>query len=265
MRILITNDDGIAAPGVHALIQAFRDEAELCLVCPDRERSGTAHSITVFDPIRVEETRVDGAAAAWVVGGTPVDCVKLAMAALVKGKIDLVISGINHGANLGTDVLYSGTVAGAAEGVILGVPAIAASYNSYRRDLDFSFPAQVIKRMVQILAGLQPPADTLLNINFPDLPAQDMKGLRVCSQGIRNYGNVFEERKDPRGKTYYWMGGGIIEEANLPGSDVSAIQQGFISITPIRIDRTDYKLLKSYSRILEKHRSAWDDLLPSDT
>lgn len=262
MKILITNDDGIAAPGIHALIQAFKGQTELYLVCPDRERSGTAHAITVFDPIRVEEARIEGIEGAWVVGGTPVDCVKLAMAALIKDKIDLVISGINHGSNLGTDVLYSGTVAGAAEAAILGAPAIAASYNSYRRDIDFDFPARVVKRVVDVLGGLKPPANTLLNINFPDMQASTVKGLRICSQGVRNYRNVFEERKDPRGNTYFWMGGDVVDEENQPGTDVEAIHQGFISITPIRIDRTDYNLMKRYNRILEKHQSAWQDLLP---
>ncbi len=257
MRLLLTNDDGIGAPGLYSLIKAFRDEAELYLVCPDRERSGTGHSITVFDPIRVERTEIDGVNEAWIVGGTPVDCVKLAIARLINPRIDMVISGINHGSNLGTDVLYSGTVAGAAEGVIMGVPSLAVSYDSIRRNIDLDFAGLITRGLVNLVRDMNPPRNALLNVNIPDIAPAEIKGVRICSQGIRSYDNIFEERQDPRGNTYYWLGGGLADDKNHPGSDVTAIQEGYISITPIRIDRTDYSLMKQYESILNTRQDDW--------
>ena len=149
MRILLTNDDGINAKGIHALINELNTIAEIYVVAPDSERSGTGHSITVFDPIKAVETKIPGIKQGWLVGGTPVDCVKLAISRLINEKIDLVVSGINHGSNLGTDVLYSGTVSAAAEGVIMGCPSISVSLNSYRDDVDFDFSAQFTRRVIE--------------------------------------------------------------------------------------------------------------------
>lgn len=249
MKILVTNDDGIHAQGIHALIKELSNIAELYLVAPDRERSGTGHSITVFDPIRVIKTNLPGVKQGWIAGGTPVDCVKIAIARLIEDKIDLVVSGINHGPNLGTDVLYSGTVSAAAEGVIMGCPAIAVSLNSYKDEHDFTFAAKFTRRMAEILLQQGIDKTTLVNINVPDLPEQDIKGMRVTQLGVRNYDNLFEERKDPRGNTYYWLGGGVLNEEQHVESDVHAVQQGYISVTPINLDLTDYKLIKEYRNL----------------
>ena len=249
MKILVTNDDGIHAQGIHALIKELSSIAELYMVAPDRERSGTGHSITVFDPIRVVKTNPPGVKQGWIVGGTPVDCVKMAIARLIDDKIDLVVSGINHGPNLGTDVLYSGTVSAAAEGVIMGCPSIAVSLNSYKDEHDFDFAAKFTRRMVNMLRQQGIDKNTLVNINVPDLPEQDVKGIRVTQLGVRNYNNLFEERKDPRGNTYYWLGGGVLEEEQHVESDVHAVQQGYISITPINLDLTDYQLIKKYRNL----------------
>lgn len=249
MRILVTNDDGIHAQGIQALIKELSSIAEVYLVAPDRERSGTGHSITVFDPIRVVKTNLPGVKQGWIVGGTPVDCVKMAIARLIEGNIDLVVSGINHGANLGTDVLYSGTVSAAAEGVIMGCPAMAVSLNSMKDVSDFRFAASFTKRMINLLFRQGIDKNALVNVNIPDLPENEIKGIRVTKLGIRNYDNLFEERKDPRGNTYYWMGGGILEEEQHEESDVTAVNQGYISVTPINLDLTDYQLIQKYRTI----------------
>jgi len=248
MRILLTNDDGIHASGIHALVRGLSDVAELYVAAPDRERSATGHSITVFDPIRATQIDLPGVRQGWIVGGTPVDCVKLALCRLVAEKVDLVISGINHGPNLGTDVLYSGTVSAAAEGVIMGCPAIAVSLNSHRIDLDFSFAAALTRRMVLYLMESGVEKTTLLNINVPVLSKEAIQGVRITKLGVRNYDNLFEERRDPRGNLYYWMGGGVVEEEQEPDSDVLAVEQGYVSITPIHLDLTDYNLIETYRK-----------------
>lgn len=253
MKILITNDDGINARGIHALINEMKMIAELYVASPDRERSATAHSITVHDPIKLVPREINEVKAAWVIGGTPVDCVKLAISRLAPVDIDLVISGINHGPNLGTDILYSGTVSAAAEGVIMGKPSIAVSLNSFAKDMDFAFAAKFIKRLVLTLMrkGFEP--NMLLNVNVPALAEEQIKGVRITQLGIRNYDNLFEENKDPWGNTYYWMGGGIKEDEQAAESDVTALQHDYISITPINLDLTDYRLIRKYRQKFKEY------------
>jgi 5'-nucleotidase len=181
-----------------------------------------------------------------VVDGTPVDCVKLGISALLEAKPDLVISGINRGSNLGTDVLYSGTVSAAIEGVIMGVPAVAVSLTSFERDEDYNFAAR-FTRMVcrQVLKNIAE-KDIIVNINIPALPKSEIKGVRITRLGSRRYENEFEERQDPRGNTYYWLGGNVVQETQEKDSDVAAISEGFISITPIHFDLTDYALINRF-------------------
>lgn len=257
MRILLTNDDGIHARGIHALARELSTIAEIFLVAPDRERSGTGHSITVFEPIKAVPTNLPGVKKGWIVGGTPVDCVKLAIARLIEEKIDLVVSGINHGPNLGTDVLYSGTVSAAAEGVIMGSPSIAVSLDSHLADPDFNLAARFTRRMIQVLMDQGIQAPTLINVNIPALPEEMIQGARITRLGVRNYDNLFEERRDPRGNAYYWLGGGVVEEDQDPDSDVSAIQEAFISITPINLDLTDYRFMDSCRSALSDYLSRW--------
>jgi len=253
MKILLTNDDGIHARGIHSLLRELSALGDVFVAAPDREQSGTGHSITVFDPIRVQSSNLPGAAKAWIIGGTPVDCVKLAINKLIKEKIDLVVSGINHGPNLGTDVLYSGTVSAAAEGSILGIPSLAVSLDSYQEDMDFSFAARFTRNAIRVARYRGLESKTLININIPSLKSKDIKGVRITKLGIRNYDNLFEERLDPRGNTYYWLGGGVIEENQDPESDVTAVQDGYISITPINLDLTDYRLIKEYRQTFSKY------------
>ncbi|MDD4802313.1 MAG: 5'/3'-nucleotidase SurE [Syntrophomonas sp.] len=256
MRILLTNDDGISARGIQALVNELNTIAEIYLIAPDHERSGTGHSITVFDPIKVVPANIPGIKRGWIVGGTPVDCVKLAISRLIEEKIDLVVSGINHGSNLGTDVLYSGTVSAAAEGIIMGSPSISVSLNTYRNDADFSYAALVTRRVLTSVMKAGIDKNTLLNINIPMLAPDEIKGIKITRLGTRNYNNLFEERHDPRGNTYYWLGGRVLKEKQHDDSDVYAVEQGYISITPIHLDLTNYSLMEKYHELNRNHLQA---------
>ncbi|NLV15727.1 MAG: 5'/3'-nucleotidase SurE [Syntrophomonadaceae bacterium] len=248
MRILLTNDDGIYSPGIHQLAETLAEMGDVYVVAPDRERSATGHGITVYKPILIErmDSLIQSAKAAWAVYGTPADCVKLAVAALLPEPPDLVVSGINRGANLGWDVLYSGTVSAAMEGVIMGVASVAVSLTSHRRDLDYSFAARFTRAVCRQIEKDGPDRETIININVPDVPRPDIKGMRITRLGKRRYQNIFQERRDPRGQTYYWLGGEVVEENQETDSDVVAVGAGFISVTPIHFDLTDYGLIDKY-------------------
>jgi 5'-nucleotidase len=240
MKILISNDDGIYATGVRALAEVFSDsEHQITVVCPDRERSATGHALTLQEPLRVD--RVEGVypsgIEAWACSGTPSDTVKLALDALLGDRPDLVLSGINRGANLGTDVLYSGTVSAAMEGVLEGVPSIAFSLSSFNH-LDYSAAANFAKKMVEAIAKHPLEEAILLNVNIPAIPEEDICGAVVTRLGIRRYRDQFEKRIDPRGKTYYWLSGIIIEEEAGADTDIQAIRDNYITITPLKYDLT---------------------------
>lgn len=247
MRILLANDDGINSPGILALLKELEKLGETYVVAPDRERSGTGHSITVFSPIKAQTISIPGSQAkAWVIDGTPVDCVKLGISALLPEPPDYVVSGINRGANLGTDVLYSGTVSAALEGIIMGVPSLAVSLDSFNPGVDYSFSARFTRAVLRTLARQGMDRDIILNINIPAIPRKNIKGIRITKLGVRRYDNLFQERKDPRGNTYYWLGGDVIEDEQDSDSDVAAVNAGYISITPIHFDLTDYQLIEDF-------------------
>ncbi|WP_031513980.1 5'/3'-nucleotidase SurE [Desulfofalx alkaliphila] len=236
MRFLVSNDDGIYAPGIKALRKSLEEIGQVTVVAPDRERSATGHGITVFRPLRAKPVKFKNSSAiCYSVDGTPADCVKLGLEALVEETPDLVISGINLGPNLGTDVLYSGTVSAAYEGIINGIPAIAISLNTWS-DPDFSYAAKFIKEYVPHVIKHKLPPGVLLNIN---VPSTDPKGIRVTRLGNRRYIDVFDKRTDPRGRVYFWMAG---EPENLdednPETDVNAVKEGYISVTPVQLDVT---------------------------
>jgi len=240
MNILISNDDGIYAPGVRALAEVLSDtEHHITVVCPDRERSATGHALTLQEPLRVDQ--IGGiypeGIEAWACSGTPSDTVKLALDALLIDHPDLVLSGINRGANLGTDVLYSGTVSAAMEGVLEGVPSIAFSLSSFTH-LDYSAAANFAKKMVKAIADNPLEEAILLNVNIPAIPEADICGAVITRLGIRRYRDQFEKRIDPRGKTYYWLSGVIIEEEAEADTDIQAIRDNYITITPLKYDLT---------------------------
>lgn len=252
MRILISNDDGIQAEGLNELRESLQERHQVFVVAPDRERSATGHKITVHRPLRVKEWTYPGSGTiGWEVDGTPADCVKLGLEALLPEPPDLVISGINFGPNLGTDVLYSGTVSAAVEGIINNIPSIAISLAS-REYKDFTYSGQLIKKVVSILGGELSPR-TLLNINMPPCAP---RGIKVTRLGNRRYVNIFDKRVDPRGRVYFWMAGEPFDvDKDDPETDVWAIREGFIAITPIQFDLTDYGFMDKLKIICKKIES----------
>lgn len=248
MKLLISNDDGIFAPGIRSLANTLAAaNHDVTVVCPDRERSATGHGLTLHQPIRADI--VTGIfhpnIKAWACSGTPSDCVKLALWALLDSSPDFVVSGINQGSNLGTDVLYSGTVSAAMEGTIEGIPSIAISLTSFSSQ-QFQPAADFAVNLLKQLET-SPLGSMLLNVNVPAIPASEIAGVLVTRQGIRRYIDVFERRVDPRGKTYYWLAGELLEEVevepglNLPAdvpTDVEAIRNNYITITPLQYNLT---------------------------
>lgn len=255
MKLLISNDDGIFALGVRSLANALAAAGhEVTVVCPDRERSATGHGLTLHQPIRAEviESIFHPSVKAWACSGTPSDCVKLAIWALLDSPPDLVLAGINHGSNLGTDVLYSGTVSAAMEGVIEGIPAIAFSLASFSSQ-DFQPAATFAQSLIAQLVSQPLPELMLLNVNVPAVTSTEIIGAIVTRQGVRRYMDVFEKRVDPRGKNYYWLAGEVLEEVTELNShsrehiptDVQAIRQNYITITPLQYNLTCYSGLDS--------------------
>lgn len=240
MRILCTNDDGYLATGLNVLASAAHRVGEVSIVAPDREQSATSNSLTLHHPLRARRAR-DGA---MMVDGTPTDCVILAVGELLDEKPDLVLSGINHGPNMGEDVLYSGTVAAATEATVLGIPAVAFSYTGRDSD-EIEGWEDVIASFLANLNDLSRfPADTLLSVNLPPIPPTEVKGVRVTSLGRRRYTDSLTRALDPSGKEYFWIGGGTTEWTGPAGSDFRAIADGYISVTPLHLDLTNYGLIE---------------------
>lgn len=248
MNILITNDDGIYSEGIITLVEEISKIAKVTVVAPDRERSATAHAITMHKPLRVEQvTMPNSQVIGWMVNGTPSDCVKLALEALLDFTPDIVLSGINRGPNLGTDVIYSGTVSAALEATVLGVPSMALSVAGYK-NVDFSFSARFAKKLCQQVVEHSFPQDTLLNVNIPMIDEKDVTGVFVTYLGSRRYKNSFDKRVDPRGRVYYWLAGEVIEDENEKNSDVWAIKNNYISVTPIHFDLTKYDIIDNIKK-----------------
>ncbi|TAN37527.1 MAG: 5'/3'-nucleotidase SurE [Verrucomicrobia bacterium] len=236
-KILISNDDGIYAPGILALYDALKDVGAVTVVAPAGEQSAVGHAITLSDPIKTKQIQHNGSFFGYAVGGTPADCVKLAVCALLPEKPDLIVSGINLGPNTGISVIYSGTVSAATEGTVLGIPSIAISLGSYQKP-HWEVAARVARQIVrQVLrAGLPP--DTLLNVNVPNLPAKKIKGYRVTRMGRSRFVEKFDRRTDPQGNVYYWMDGELELLGDEGETDIIAVREGYVSLTPIWFDLT---------------------------
>jgi len=245
MRLLCTNDDGILARGLETLVQAAESLGEVHVVAPDREQSATSHSLTLHHPVRP----VQRGERRWQVDGTPTDCVLLAINALMPDRPDFVLSGVNHGQNMGEDVLYSGTVAAAMEGLSLGIPSIAVSFAGadLRADTDkLSGHAELLGNLLRHVVRLPDfPRDTLLNINLPPLSAGEVRGVRLTRLGRRVYSNSLSPMNDPWGRQIYWIGGGSAEWSGEPDSDFQAVRDGYVSVTPLRLDLTHFDMLSS--------------------
>lgn len=245
MRILVTNDDGVHSDGLFALVTALREVGDVSAVAPERQQSATGHAITLHKPLRLSEVCLRDGSPAFASSGTPSDCAALGILEVMSGNVDLVVSGINHGPNLGWDVHYSGTVSAAIEAAMIGYPSVAVSVATWEKEVHWEpaarFAAQIARRLLQ-----QPlPPHTVLNINAPNLPQSQIAGIAVTTQGRRQYVDRLEKRLDPIGRPYYWLGGSLAEEAKgaEAGSDVRAVADGKISLTPLHLDLTSYSLL----------------------
>jgi len=244
--ILVTNDDGMFAPGIKALVEVASKYGEVVVVAPDSPQSGQGHAITLAQPIRLNQVDVFKDIAAYECSGTPVDCVKLAKSVVLKDrKIDLCVSGINHGSNASINIIYSGTMSAAMEASLEGIPSIGFSYLEYSFDADFSAPKHYADILINhaLQDGL---GDALLlNVNIPAIPLDEIKGFKVCKQADGNWTEDFVESKDPRGETYYWMTGEFIWETKDTDSDIWALRNGYVSVVPSMHDLTDHKSIPS--------------------
>jgi 5'-nucleotidase len=244
MHFLVSNDDGINARGIQVLSERMKQLGAVTIVAPDQNRSGASNSLTLNAPVRIREV----GERTYQVAGTPTDCVHIALTGLLDSDPDMVVSGINAGANLGDDVIYSGTVAAAMEGRFLGLPAIAVSLVFNDRPVHYETAAQAVAMVVERLCQDPLPADTILNINVPDIPWHEIKGFEVTRLGHRHRAEQTVRMLDPRGEPMYWIGPAGAEQDAGPGTDFDAVRRQFVSITPIHVDLTRYKALEQVAR-----------------
>jgi 5'-nucleotidase len=248
MKILLTNDDGIYAPGLFALFQALKSDYELTIVAPESEMSAVGHAITFTLPLRVQEVKRNGSFYGYAITGTPADCVKIAVQELLDGPPDIILSGINPGANVGVNILYSGTVSAATEGAFLGVKSAAISLNS-RQHPDFRFAAQFSKEIIRFMMESGLKDGTALNVNIPAVHREKIAGVCFTEQGTSRFEERFERRRDPRGKVYYWLSGETPIDQGNPDTDAIALKENRITITPIHCNLTcerELRRLKSW-------------------
>lgn len=246
MHILVTNDDGVLSPGLLALVLEMRKLGKVSVLAPDRNWSGGGHVKTLDRGLRVREVRLSDGSQAFSSDGAPSDCVALAALGYIKEPINLVVSGINVGANLGHDVTYSGTVTAAMEAVIAGIPGVAVSLEVPENligEIDFDPAAHAARRVVEQVIKNGLPPEILLNVNVPFLSDEQMRGFRLTRQGLRVYHNRLDERIDPRGRPYYWIGGDAPTGVSERGSDIGALSEGYVSVTPLHLDLTAYRML----------------------
>ncbi|HEB71172.1 MAG TPA: 5'/3'-nucleotidase SurE [Nitrospirae bacterium] len=243
MKFLLTNDDGIEAEGLKTMAKALSEIGDVTVVAPETEMSAVGHSITIADPLRVRRVFRHKTLFGTAVNGTPADCVKIAIKAIMKQPPDMVISGINHGQNVATNIIYSGTVSAATEGMILGIPSVAISLSSFVSK-DFSVAADYGLRVIRKAHSHGMPADTLLNVNVPTVPSNEIKGIKICRNGVSKFKEVFERRVDPRQNDYYWQGGQMEMSGKDDDADIYWLQKNWVTVTPIRFDLTDHDFLQ---------------------
>jgi len=238
--ILITNDDGVTAPGIMNLVEAVKDLGKVVVVAPDKPQSGMGHAITIGQPLRLHKANVFGDIEAYSCTGTPVDCVKLAVDKILHRKPDLCLSGINHGANHSINVIYSGTMSAAVEAAIESIPSAGFSLLDYSIEADFTGARKYVRMVVEKMLATQMEKHTVLNVNIPALPAEALKGYKLCRQAYAKYEEDFMERQDPHGRKYYWLTGEFVNFDNGKDTDVWALANGYVSIVPVQFDMTHY-------------------------
>ncbi|MBI3260291.1 MAG: 5'/3'-nucleotidase SurE [Ignavibacteriae bacterium] len=252
MRILVTNDDGIDSPGIYALAHALRKIGEVIVVAPDRQQSAVGHALTVSSPLRATPFHRDGAMFGYAIDGTPTDCVKMAISTLLPEKPDIIVSGINHGTNTSINVLYSGTVSAATEGMMMGIRSMAVSLTSFDHAADMSIAAEYACAVAKQLPTLELPSDTILNVNVPTVPRDVIKGIKITRLSKSMWNDHYERRIDPMGHDYFWINGQYITlDDDITDSDDMALKDNYVSITPIHYDLTNRAVMKRITLLEE--------------
>lgn len=250
--ILITNDDGITAPGIRSLVEAVKGLGKIVVVAPDKPQSGMGHAITIGSPLRLSSISIFEGVEAWQCTGTPVDCVKLAVDKILHRKPDLCLSGINHGANHSINVIYSGTMSAAVEAAIESIPSVGFSLLDYSIEADFSGAGKYVREIVETLLKRKQDKHLVLNVNIPSIPAELIKGIRVCRQAYGKYEEDFLERHDPHGRKYYWLTGEFKNLDKGKDTDAWALQNGYVSVVPVQFDLTNYVLKSKLEKTWQK-------------
>jgi 5'-nucleotidase len=246
--ILITNDDGLTAPGIRNLVEAVKDIGHILVVAPDKAQSGMGHAITIGNPLRMNKVNLFEGIESWQVSGTPVDCVKLAVDKLLHRKPDICLSGINHGANHSINVIYSGTMSAAMEASIEAIPSIGFSLMDFSMEADFSASKKIVRDIIQKVLENKPDEHFLLNVNIPNIPYELIRGIKVCRQAYAKYLEEFAERLDPQGKKYYWLTGEFMNMDSGEDTDVWALENQYVSMVPVSIYFTDHPTRKKLEK-----------------
>ncbi len=245
--ILVTNDDGIHAPGIRALIDAVKPLGQVVVVAPDKPQSGMGHAITLNDPLRLKKVDIFGDIEAYSCSGTPVDCVKLAKDKILHKKPELCVSGINHGSNSSINIIYSGTMSAAVEASIEGIPAVGFSLLNFAFDADFSGAAKYANFIAQQILTFGLPNATLLNVNIPALNASELRGLKICRQAVAKWEEEYDERFDPIGRKYYWLTGKFVNYDKGEDTDEWALTNGYVSVVPVQFDLTAHHAISFFN------------------
>ncbi len=246
--ILVTNDDGIHAAGIKALIEAVKDLGKIIVVAPDKPQSGMGHAITINDPLRLQKVDLFGDIEAYACSGTPVDCVKLAKDKILHSQPALCVSGINHGSNSSINIIYSGTMSAAVEASIEGIPAVGFSLLNFAHDADFSAAAYYVKLIAKQVLAFGLPEATLLNVNIPYLKVNELNGLKICRQAVAKWEEEYSERHDPHGKKYYWLTGKFVNYDKGEDTDEWALAHGFVSVVPVQYDLTAHHAISFFNK-----------------
>jgi len=246
--ILVTNDDGITAPGLRALIEVVKPLGDVVVVAPDKPQSGTSHAVTMNHPLRLKRIHHNKGIEEYSCNGTPADCIKLAYKIVLKRRPDLLVSGINHGSNSSINIIYSGTMAAVFEGAMAGVPSIGFSLLQYESDADFTAARIYADRIIQTVMANKLPEGICLNVNIPEVPANEIKGIRICRQAGGTWLEDFDIREDPKGESYYWLKGVFARIGDGEDTDEHALEHNFVSIVPVNFDFTDYPAIETLKR-----------------
>lgn len=247
--ILVTNDDGITAPGIRNLVETMQAFGEVVVVAPDSPQSAMGHAITISKPLRLDRVDVFPGVESWQCSGTPVDCVKLAVNQVLHRKPDLLVSGINHGSNSSINVIYSGTMSAAMEGAIEGIPSIGFSLLNFSLQANFNPARKMVERIVRNVLRIGLPEGTLLNVNIPNLALSKIRGIRICRQANAKWKEEFDERKDPNGRTYYWLTGKFINFDTGDDTDEWALHHGYVSVVPVQFDFTAHHAIQHLNSV----------------